>query len=163
MGEILGSAQLQANLGQRVQMRYRDFYQALIQPWKLASLALGLGLLIAGAQYYRFSDWDVGISVIMALLTYLTAPFAVRTILRRNWKALPLALLLAWLTIDGSYMLYHTALGHQTLRDANVLASTPLYLMMGCIWLWNGSLRELISSTLAVIHPKRPPSPESVD
>ena len=45
-----------------------------LRPWKLVTLALGLGLLIAGSIYYQFEDWDVGISLIMGTLTYLFTP-----------------------------------------------------------------------------------------
>jgi hypothetical protein len=39
-----------------------------LRPW--TSAACGIGLPIAGAYYYEFPDWDVAISIIMALLTY---------------------------------------------------------------------------------------------
>lgn len=29
-----------------------------LRPWKLFTLALGIGLLIAGSFYYRAPDWD---------------------------------------------------------------------------------------------------------
>ena len=56
-----------------------------LRPWKLFSLAVGVALLIAGAFYYEFPDWDVPISVIMAALAYLTAPWSMRVILERQW------------------------------------------------------------------------------
>ncbi|MFZ4539226.1 hypothetical protein [Propionivibrio sp.] len=36
------------------------------------TLAIGLGLLLVGADYYDAPDWDYPISFIMAILTYLT-------------------------------------------------------------------------------------------
>ena len=38
----------------------------LLRPWKLATLARGIALLIAGRFYYQAPDWDVQISLIMA-------------------------------------------------------------------------------------------------
>lgn len=48
-----------------------------LRPWKLFSLALGLGWLIWGAFHYQFQDWDVGISLIMGGLAYGLAPWSV--------------------------------------------------------------------------------------
>lgn len=121
----------------------------VMQPWKLATLAIGIGLLIAGSYYEQQADWDIGISIIMAVLTYLTAPFTCRTIIKLNWRAMPVAAFLAWLSIDGSYCLYNELLRHAYAREANVIASTPLYFMMGLVWMWNGSLKELTSAILA--------------
>lgn len=45
-----------------------------IRPWKLATLAVGIGLLVLGSFYLPAPDWDIPISFIMAVLTYLVAP-----------------------------------------------------------------------------------------
>src|SRR5579859_137937 len=76
------------------------------RPWKLFSFAVGLSLLIAGAFYVSAPDWDVPISVIMASLTYLTAPWALRVFLTRRWRLWPLALLATWFSVDGCYWIY---------------------------------------------------------
>jgi hypothetical protein len=134
-------------------MRYQNFFQ----PWKLVTLGIGIAIMIIGSFVEKISDWDVGISLIMCTLTYLTAPFVCRTILRRDWKMFPLAAFLAWFTIDGCYVLYHTLAGNVMLREANAYASTPLYFFMGMVWLWNGSLRELASAIVASVRrPNRP-------
>jgi hypothetical protein len=44
------------------------------RPWKLFTLAIGILLLIAGSFYLRAPDWDIPISIIMALFAYTTAP-----------------------------------------------------------------------------------------
>jgi hypothetical protein len=117
-----------------------------LRPWKLFSLAVGVALLIAGAFYYEFQDWDVPISLIMAALAYLTAPWSMRVILERQWRNWPAMLLATWFTIDGSYWLYWRSVNPDALqlRDANFLASLTLYLMCGVIWLYRGSLSELL-------------------
>ena len=45
-----------------------------LYPWKLFTLFVGTILMIVGGAHYEFSDWDAGVSVVMAFLTYLTAP-----------------------------------------------------------------------------------------
>lgn len=84
----------------------------------------------------------------MAGLTYLTAPCSLRTVLERNWRALPLALFCTWLSVDGCYALYWhftDPVALQLMCPANAPASLALYGICGVIWLHRGSLRELFS------------------
>ena len=116
------------------------------RPWKLASLAIGIGLLVLGAVYTPAPDWDVPISFIMAICTYLGAPWSMRVILQRRWRDWPLMLLLTWFAVDGSYALYWSFVDPEALaamRDANWPVSLPLYGICGLFWLYRGSLREL--------------------
>lgn len=46
------------------------------RPWKLITLALGVALLILGSFYHPTPDWDIPISLIMATLAYLAAPWS---------------------------------------------------------------------------------------
>ncbi|MGA7949198.1 MAG: hypothetical protein WCA45_03440 [Thiobacillaceae bacterium] len=62
--------------------------------------------LLYGATHYNIPDWDVGISIIMGLLTYITAPMAVRILISMQFKRYQLALFCYWATGDGSYWLY---------------------------------------------------------
>jgi hypothetical protein len=117
-----------------------------VRPWKLASLAVGIALLVAGAFYYDAPDWDVAISFIMAVLTYLTAPWSVRALVTRAWRNLPLACFFAWFTVDGCYWLYWSVKNPRAvehMRDANWPASLALYAICGLLWYYRGSLREL--------------------
>jgi hypothetical protein len=122
------------------------YLRELIRPWKLITLTLGLAVLIAGAYWFRFSDWDVGISLIMGVLTYLTAPWSFRVLLTRRYAYWPLAFLFAWFSVDGCYVAYHSWMGNEMLRRENALTSTPLYLFMGGIWMWQGTLAELLTA-----------------
>ena len=101
-----------------------------LRPWKLFSLAVGVALLIAGAFHYDFPDWDVPISLIMAMLTYLTAGWSMRVILERQWKNWPAMLFATWFTVDGSYWLYWRFMNPAALdlRDVYFPASLSLYL-----------------------------------
>jgi hypothetical protein len=118
-----------------------------LRPWKLASLAAGLGLLLVGADYYRAPDWDYAVSFIMGGLTYLTAPWSVRVFRDRRWQRVPLALFWYYLAVDGSYWLYwrYTNPAALDMREANFYASTCLYWLCGLIWMHNGPLKQLLT------------------
>ena len=112
------------------------------------SLAIGLALLIAGAFYYKQPDWDAGISLIMGLLTYLTAPWALRAVKSLNWKLFLPALLAWWGSVDGSYAFYNAHMGHPAgaeLRRANFFSASLLYLLCGLIWLPRTTFRGLLT------------------
>lgn len=123
--------------------RWQRTLREYLRPWKLATLAAGLALLVMGSLHYRFQDWDIGISLVMGLLAYVFAPWTVRAFVERRWRLAPPALLAAWFTIDGVYVAYNELLGHWYVRDANFYASSCLYLLCGFVWLYRGSLREL--------------------
>ena len=110
--------------------------------------------LLFGALSYGISDWDVGISLLMGGLTYCCAPWSVGTILvavrqrTRGWiLRIAAALLVAWIVVDGAYVLYHTLMGNQMFRIENFYASSALYFLAGAIWLYRGSLREFLTDT----------------
>lgn len=119
-----------------------------LRPWKLITLAIGMGLLISGALYFEQDDWDIGISLIMGLLTYFTAPWGLRTVKAMRWKLFPLVLLAYWFSVDGSYVFYNSYVGRPVsheLRLANLFASSMLYLLCGCLWSPQKPFRELFS------------------
>ncbi len=129
----------------------RDYMAELARPWKLFSFAIGMGWLFFGALNYGISDWDVGISLIMGGLTYLSAPWSVRTILNavryrvKKWMfRIGIALFVAWFVVDGVYYLYHSVMGNLMFREENFYASSALYFLAGSIWLYRGSVREFI-------------------
>lgn len=112
----------------------------------MSSLALGLALLLVGADYFNVPDWDYAISVIMAALTYLTAPWSARVLLDRRWAWLPLALFWYYVSVDGCYWLYwqHVRPDALEMREANFYASSCLYWLCGFIWLHDGPLKSLV-------------------
>jgi len=118
------------------------------RPWKLFSLLCGLSLLIFGSYYMPAPDWDIPISFIMAIFTYLTAPWGMRVLLEKQWKNFPLMLFYTWLSVDGCYWLYWYYKNPQALelmRTANFPASLSLYFTCGLIWYYQGTLNQFIT------------------
>jgi hypothetical protein len=102
---------------------------------KLASFAVGLGLLLIGAWTEEYPDWDVGISLVMAFTTLATAEWSVSVIWQRRWAWLPLAAFWTWLAVDGVYWAYWSAVRPEVMiREGQWLASLCLYLLCGIIW-----------------------------
>ena len=121
-----------------------------LRPWKLATLCGGLSALIAGAYLTPAPDWDVGISVIMAGVAYVTAPWSMRVMVERRWRQWPLMLLATWFGVDGCYWLYwswRNPVALELMREANAPASLSLYWMCGLLWYWRGSLAALIGNS----------------
>ncbi len=131
-----------------------------LRPWKLASLSLGIALLVIGSFYYRAPDWDIPISIIMALLAYLAAPWSLHVIVERRWRFWPAMLFVTWFSVDGSYWLYwrfKNPVALDLMRDANFAASLCLYGFCGLVWFYRGSLGQLYSDTGGLLRlPRRP-------
>ena len=78
-----------------------DAIAELLRPWKLATLAVGTGLLVVGAFYYEAPDWDIPICFIMALMAYLTASKSMHVIVERQWRHWPTMLFWTWFTVGA--------------------------------------------------------------
>lgn len=116
------------------------------RPWKLGTLAFGIAFLIAGALWSGLPDWDMPISLIMAVPTYLTAPCSMRVFVERRWKQIPYAAFWTWFSVDGTYALYWGYFDPAVLTDlrhANAGVSLALYGMCGLVWYPKASLREI--------------------
>jgi fatty-acid desaturase len=61
-----------------------------LRPWKLVSFFMGMVWLFWGALTLDIPDWDIGVSIIMGVLAYITAPWSVRVIIQRKFKLFPL-------------------------------------------------------------------------
>ena len=112
----------------------KTYFKDLFVPFKLFTLAIGFAILCFGAVYENLQDWDFGVSFVMAILTFLTAPFVCQTIKRLDWRMVPLAALFFWVSVDGSYVIYNSIAGNLIVREANFYASAPLYFMCGLFW-----------------------------
>ena len=132
-----------------------------LRPWKLVTLASGVGLLVAGSFYVGAPDWDIPISLIMAGLAYLTAPWSLRVIIERRWRWWPAMLFATWFTVDGCYAIYWhftDPVALDLMREANFPASLSLYGMCGLLWYPHGSLADLWRSAKVMLARKAQPS-----
>lgn len=118
----------------------------LLRPWKLVTLAIGVGLLIVGSFVYEAPDWDIPLSILMALVAYVSAPWCMRVMVERRWRHWPAMLLLTWFGVDGCYAAYWSIVDPvalELMRAANAPASLSLFWAVGLFWMYKGSLREL--------------------
>ena len=129
----------------------KEINREYLRPWKLMTWLLGMGWLFWGALYLHYPDWDMGVSIIMGTLTYLFAPWSIATVYKAiKYKPkhyifhILLSLFVAWLTIDGSYTVWHTYAGNQMIRLYQAPASTFLYLLTGFFWWYRGSLKDFL-------------------
>jgi hypothetical protein len=121
----------------------------LARPWKLATFGISLAWLLYGALYYGIADWDVGVTLLMGGLTYVFAPWTVRLLFdavrnrrRDSLLKIVVALAVAWFVVDGVYVIYHTIVGNRMFRIENFRASSAIYFLAGCFWLYRGSVRD---------------------
>jgi hypothetical protein len=115
----------------------RSYLLGLLKPWRLVTLAFGIAVLLYGAAVEQAPDWDYGVSWLMALVAYTTAPLAIRLLCSLEWKQALLAVALVWFGADGCYAIYWHFVNPRALelmRDANAPASTLLFLLAGVIW-----------------------------
>lgn len=123
-----------------------DSRTELLRPWKLSTLAIGIGLLVIGSLHYEAPDWDMSISFIMALMAYLTASWSMHVMLERRYGQWPAMLFWTWFTVDGCYWLYwhfENPMALELMREANAPASLSLYWMCGLVWYYRGTLRGM--------------------
>lgn len=107
----------------------------MVKHWKPLTFFCGLSLLIWGALYEGCRDWDISVSILMALSTYLSADRFVEACFRLNWKKVLIWSPAAWWAVDGVYWLYWTLVDTTAmLRSEQWLTSLCLYLMCGFLW-----------------------------
>jgi hypothetical protein len=142
----------------------KQYLSGLLQPWRLGLLFVGLSTLIIGGRIERAPDWDDGISWIMGLFAYATAPTAIRLLEKVAktawqqhqfaWKPLMFSLGLFYLGVDGLYYLYWSYFDPwalEQMRSANAFASVFLYALAGYVWKPNGTLCDGLRATSAAL------------
>ena len=126
-----------------------------LRPWKITTFLIGLGLLILGSFVVPAPDWDIPVSIIMAMFTYTSAGWSMHVIVERRWRDWPMMAVLTWWCVDGCYALYWSFVDPQALafmREANWPASLSLYCTCGLVWYWNGTFRELMLAANGHLH-----------
>jgi hypothetical protein len=132
----------------------RAFLFEYLRPWKLCTLIIGIVLLIVGSFYYDAPDWDIPISIIMAGLAYLTAPWSMRVLIGRVWHFWPLMIFITWFSVDGCYAIYWYLKNPSVLslmRGVNFPASLSLYGACGLSWLYRGSFKQLLGDAKNIL------------
>lgn len=118
-----------------------EYFRFLFKPWKLATFAISASGLTVIAPYTGDPTWDYFDALFMAVLTFLTAPWAVGTLYKVIRRRLPMrqafVAFCAWMfSASWSYDLYLLLRdGHYPLTwYANIFASSVLYLSAGLLW-----------------------------
>ena len=105
------------------------------EAWKVFTFAIGLFLLLLGAWFLNYQDWDVAVSILMACSTYLTADKFIIAIKTKSYPKVALFVVGAWWSIDGVYWLYWSLVDSSAMtREGQWLASLCLYLLCGLVW-----------------------------
>lgn len=102
---------------------------------KLLTFLAGLGVLLVGAVWLDYPDWDIGVSFVMAFATLLSAEWVTKVIWKGQWRWMPLAAFWTWLSVDGVYWAYWSIARPQVMiREGQWLTSLCLYALCGVIW-----------------------------
>jgi hypothetical protein len=129
----------------------RRYFMSLLRPWKLMSFAFGTGFFVWGAWFWAVPTWDVGVSILMSVLCFLQAPWAIDLGLRaarlrpRHWGwHLVIAAATVYFVASGSYEIYNTIrMGqHPITYWLNLAFSVPVTIAAGLIWRYDGSLAQ---------------------
>jgi len=127
--------------------------------WKNLTFLIGLGWLLYGAKHFSYLDWDVPISFLMALSTYLTADRFIRALKARNWWRAGCLTVAVWWSTDGVYWLYWSLVDKTVmLREGQWAMSLCLYLLCGMVWTAFDPEKQ---TTILPLHPEVPDRPDS--
>ncbi len=120
----------------------KDYARFLFKLWKILTFIISASLVISLSEYANDPTWDYYDALIMSVLTYLTAPYAIGTIFRflfmktGKWGELFIAFLFWIISAGLSYDLY--IFFSQGFYPAswleNLIISSCLYILAGLFW-----------------------------
>ncbi len=131
------------------------YLRRLLRPWKLLTFVAATAFFVWGARFFDAPTWDVGVALLMSVLCFLLAPWAMDLaigVVRRRPPRWPLHLLLSALLVyvvaSGDYQLYNTLrLGrHPPTFWENLFFSVPVTILAGLLWRLDGTLLEVLRS-----------------
>jgi hypothetical protein len=135
---------------------WKDYAKELLRPWKLITFSIALGYYIYGAYRYQCPTWDVPVSIIMSVLTYLFAPWTVKSVYYliqkrpKYWiRDLVICGIVIYACASGSYELYnwrHLGYWPPPTYWVNLWYSSCAFIAAGILWKFEGTFRELLSS-----------------
>lgn len=133
----------------------KNYLKELIRPWKLITFSIAMGYYIWGVYYYQTPTWDVPVSWIMGILTYVFAPWVVKSayyLIQQRPKHWIIKLLVCFVVTygcaSGSYELYHVFWGigyHPPTYWINLYYSTLVFIAAGIFWKFEGTFNQLWS------------------
>lgn len=107
----------------------------LVKYWKEVTCLIGTAMLVWGAIFLNFPDWDIPLSLVMAFSTYLSADRFVEALLARRWLEVIAWAPSAWWSVDGSYWMYWSFVDTSVMTRAGQWpTSLCLYLLAGLVW-----------------------------
>ena len=137
----------------------RTYARELIRPWKVITLCAATGYYIWGAYYYRCPTWDVPVSLIMSGLTYVFAPWTVKSTLYaiqmrpKHWQRnLLVCAIITYACASGSYELYnwwHLGYHPPPTYWVNLYYSTLMFIGAGVFWKFDGTFSQLLTTLWA--------------
>lgn len=135
------------------------YFRNLFRPWKVITFTLGGTFFVWGALYWAVPTWDVGVSILMSVLCFLFAPWAIDTgrkaVLHREpgWiRKLLVAACVVYLVASGSYEAYNTIrMGTPPVTCwLNLAFSVPVTIIAGLIWAYSGSVSDFLRELRAL-------------
>jgi uncharacterized membrane protein len=138
----------------------RGYLRNLFRPWKLVTFVMGAAFFVGGAYYWAVPTWDVGVSILMSVLCFLFAPWAVDVGLRAclsrksGWiRDLIMAAGVVYMVASGSYEAYNTIrMGcHPVTYWLNLAFSIPVTIAAGLVWRYDGSVLDFVREVRSCI------------
>lgn len=106
--------------------------------WKNGTFLIGFVWLIYGALFFDYPDWDIGVSIVMAVSTYFTAEWVWEYVTNPMDKLLEdsfLVVFFTWWCVDGSYWMYWSLVNPSVMiREGQWPMSLCLFLLCGAVW-----------------------------
>lgn len=133
---------------------FKRYFKELLRPWKLITFSVALNYYIWGAYHYNCPTWDVPVSIIMSVLTYVFAPVTVKTVYYlaqkrpKHWiSGLILCALIIYICASASYELYnwwHLGYWPPLTYWVNLWYSSLIFFAAGMLWKFEGTLPEFM-------------------
>jgi len=135
---------------------FKKYINELFRPWKLVTFSIALGYYIFGAYHYHCPTWDVPVSIIMSVLTYVFAPWTISSVYYlikkrpRHWVLkLTICAMVIYACASGSYELYnwwHLGYHPPPTYWVNLYYSSLIFFAAGMVWKFEGTFKELLDS-----------------
>jgi hypothetical protein len=135
------------------------YLRRLLRPWKICTFLLGTAFFIWGAYAFDAPTWDVPVSILMSIVTFLLAPWSVDQlvlgVLGHGLQRLRLIAGLAGIYAcgSGSYEIYHVIWSgwHPPTYWENFFFSIPTAAVAGLLWRLDMSVLEIWGKVRAAV------------